>query len=938
MTTTAGLAPSFVAWRSAFRRREVQCPWPGPRPLNWKDNDAVLCGRDDDCRRFRSAVDANRLVTLTGVSGVGKTSLLLRGLVPELRESGYFVGVCRDWSGTADADDAVDYLARTVRRGLLDGRYDPWPDGADFFWALNGRHGERAVIVLDQFEELARAGRDTRSRAFRDELFDVLAEVNRRTSIKLVVSFRQEHLHEVEAFERQAAAYSTRHYLLEPVAIEFVPDLVHGGNLSGHPNAIDEAAEKEVVALWMEAVDASPTSTLSLLFLQAFLYALHASGEGAEITLASIERYRAARRIAGASSVECFEDALRAAVDVKIGRCRSAAQEVGVDTHLLEGTASLLGRVVGHLSSGGFKLLREARDLAGVVMAAELNNLRQGMRGRNEALRGTPDGPVSPQQEREIFDVVLPAVLGWDGTDVAEGDDRGAVAGDGDSRVDLLNVGRAEVAKLADEIREREGGRLREVSWVERLHLEATAPINWPEVTSGPMLGMPPAAVYIEEVRRFAFALAWLHTGELVRLTSPGRRDTMVALVHDGFGSALEGWSKEISADPSGALYALTAPKGADFWWVGGASDPDLSRLLGATELGGGFLPEFDGNAGALEDATNDAVVQPGQLGVPPGRVLVNLRWRGASVHAAFRHVAFVNCDLRGTYFMQCLFAGVSFVNCLLDGAMFSDCVIVGAPSEAGSDWSLDAPQFLLPVTDDRFAYFAQYRREDPSDERKTSRSLLLPVAGRPAVLADEAALTADLHRIGVEPGGLVFYGGRISSLTVRSAAFADDGCVSFRETAGSGLEVVEVQSGARYEIAGSTLRHVAFSRSREGADESHSLLDISVVGSAVAQMWIGSGLRGRFDSRDSMLLHLWNGSPAVHARVAEAKYHGLVNVEIDPEAKGTALIQGEEPYGLQEVDPDGDALGRATRMDYVRNAARIDELERARGDGAAGP
>ena len=49
-----------------------------------KDDRELLIGRADDADRFSSEVQSNRLVILTGESGVGKSSLLNAGLMQEL--------------------------------------------------------------------------------------------------------------------------------------------------------------------------------------------------------------------------------------------------------------------------------------------------------------------------------------------------------------------------------------------------------------------------------------------------------------------------------------------------------------------------------------------------------------------------------------------------------------------------------------------------------------------------------------------------------------------------------------------------------------------------------------------------------------------------------------------------------------------------------------
>src|ERR1700724_4768979 len=104
----------FNTWRARLYEKETECLWPGPRPLRSTDNAALLVGRDDDKRNFVRETRDRRLVFLTGPTGVGKTSLLEVGLAGELRAARYVVGICRNWAGSADAEDPVDFFAAKV--------------------------------------------------------------------------------------------------------------------------------------------------------------------------------------------------------------------------------------------------------------------------------------------------------------------------------------------------------------------------------------------------------------------------------------------------------------------------------------------------------------------------------------------------------------------------------------------------------------------------------------------------------------------------------------------------------------------------------------------------------------------------------------------------------------------------------------------------------
>ena len=98
---TAGV---LAEWQARFRALN-RCPWPGPRPLlDSEGRGAVpaevseyeriearrqLRGRDLEVADLAMACMSNHLVVVHGQSGVGKSSIINAGLVPEnLRRTG----------------------------------------------------------------------------------------------------------------------------------------------------------------------------------------------------------------------------------------------------------------------------------------------------------------------------------------------------------------------------------------------------------------------------------------------------------------------------------------------------------------------------------------------------------------------------------------------------------------------------------------------------------------------------------------------------------------------------------------------------------------------------------------------------------------------------------------------------------------------------------
>ena len=876
-------------WRERFDELDY-CPWPGPRPLRKGDPEAWLVGRHETRQEFRRTMHPHRLVLLYGLSGVGKTSLLRAGLIPDLERNGSTVHFADKWGGGYTTDVGT-FLAEKLRLGTDAGAFED----------LDSTFKDKGVIVLDQFEELVRYRPDTASK-----VIDFILDLNRRLSIKIVVSFRSEYLHELAQLGHRAVLYSSVEYALSEVDDSAAEKALLSGN-KVTPESIDVETARTLAENWQaareharqEAAPDDPFGRVGLLHLQAMIYALYFANGGQPLTSVSVlgpgspEERQAGEPGRGADA-GAFRVALQRAVDFKLIHCEQAARElVGadlVDGSLTVGARWALARSVGHLSSAGYKLIRGAHELATLAMGVDYESLRDGL-ARNHS-------PLTHEQEQALFEAVFAAAHVGEPTDDAEAMTSG----------DLLDVGRDVLATRADELDNT--ARQPQDCWSFRIDDgEATSFVNDPgEVTCGPMMGLTAADVLMEEFRRFAFALVWLDASALVRVTRPMGGAAMVSLIHDGFGPALVRWTERVGGRPEGPLSAITAPRGASFMWAPGPALISEARP-----------PTLSGD----EDGP---------------RLLVNLRWVGGSVQADFDRVAFVNCDLRGSAFLACRFSGVTFVNCLLDGAIFSDCIFAGEQADVShqAGWSEVEPDFVIPAPMSLVESHARQRR---GLERPWQAALLSPLSGAPAVpfrgepsaqmvrFADKDRPTEQRRLlVRFDPGGVAIYGGRISTLVMRNCYFDEGGGLSLRHTTGSGLELVEVRdSPGRLEIFGSAVRHISVSP-RVG-ESARARIDVRASQSALAQIWVGPRLTGTFAVTDSRLVHAWNGSPAnglepgVDFYVAgDSVYHGLLDVTVKGGAPIGSGLQREDGAELW-TQGFGDQLHR---MDYRRNPAQL--------------
>jgi hypothetical protein len=224
-------------------------PWPGLDPFDETDRE-YFHGRAAEAGELLRLVRREPLTVLFGRSGLGKTSLLKAGLFPLLRGED-----CLPVYVRLDHADGTPALREQIFRGLqaacdADRVQAAQPAGDESLWSFFHRRdaefwSERnrpvtPVIVFDQFEEIFTLGQETeesraRSAAFLAELGDLVesrppdvvrealeAETTaarrfdfKRSTVKLVLSFREDFLAEMEGLkERMPSLMYNRFRLL----------------------------------------------------------------------------------------------------------------------------------------------------------------------------------------------------------------------------------------------------------------------------------------------------------------------------------------------------------------------------------------------------------------------------------------------------------------------------------------------------------------------------------------------------------------------------------------------------------------------------------------------------------------------------------------------------------------------------------------------------
>lgn len=226
-----------------------QNPWPGLRAFTERDQNFFF-GREEETAELFALLQRSPTLVLYGRSGLGKTSLLLAGLFPRLRQSSFLPVRLR-----LDHGPGAPPLARQITQALaaeLDRAevQAPRPGDGESLWEYFHRRdvdfwGPRnrllvPVVVLDQFEEVFTLGQKddaaaARVGAFAAELEALLEHLPpaairdrleehpeealrydlQRQSLKLVLSLREDFLPHLDTWRAQVPSLLPCRFRLE---------------------------------------------------------------------------------------------------------------------------------------------------------------------------------------------------------------------------------------------------------------------------------------------------------------------------------------------------------------------------------------------------------------------------------------------------------------------------------------------------------------------------------------------------------------------------------------------------------------------------------------------------------------------------------------------------------------------------------------------------
>jgi formylglycine-generating enzyme required for sulfatase activity len=259
-------------------------PWPGLFSFTESDAD-FFRGRDGEIDALHCLVDRGRLTVLFGLSGLGKSSLLLAGLFPRLRRQ-YVLPVYlrlgfQDGAQSLRLQTLTEIANEAARCGVEAPAFKPDQTLWEYFHARDAdfwderNHLLTPVLVVDQFEEVFTLGRRNKTLAASTETFLIelgdLAEgrppaslqamletmpgdVSRysfaRHHYKVILSLREDFLPELESLKVRIPALALNRYRIQRMNGEAALEVV-----AQAPHLIDESVARQVVRFVAAATD-----------------------------------------------------------------------------------------------------------------------------------------------------------------------------------------------------------------------------------------------------------------------------------------------------------------------------------------------------------------------------------------------------------------------------------------------------------------------------------------------------------------------------------------------------------------------------------------------------------------------------------------------------------------------------------------------------------
>jgi len=229
---------------------EPSNPWLGLASYTEQDKERFF-GRERETAEVLRLIERDALTVVFGRSGLGKTSVLQAGVIPQLQGAAYFPIAFRlDYSGQR-LSPVKQLIARAREAALASGlelEEDPGEDADTTLWEFfhtiefwSPRNDQlKPILFIDQFEEVFTIGRNVRAAAeFLEQLADLIENripraVQERVektgkplgidaagrNYKVVLSLREDFVSKLDSLRSSMPAIMRNRFSLEPLSGE----------------------------------------------------------------------------------------------------------------------------------------------------------------------------------------------------------------------------------------------------------------------------------------------------------------------------------------------------------------------------------------------------------------------------------------------------------------------------------------------------------------------------------------------------------------------------------------------------------------------------------------------------------------------------------------------------------------------------------------------
>ena len=245
-------------------QKVFQNPFPGLRPFTIEESH-LFFGREGQSEEVLNNLSENRFVAVIGASGSGKSSLMYCGLVPILY-GGFTADAVSDWKiiTTRPGDQPVQNLARSIAGAFEEAKENDSDISHELTLAtlqrsslglaeaidqIQGRGKANILLMVDQFEELFRYKRLTKTEASFNEsesFVKLLVEAVRQTRVPvyIVLTMRSDFIGECSQFQELTRLINESNYLIPQMTREDFRSAITGpvavGGAQIDPNLVQQ--------------------------------------------------------------------------------------------------------------------------------------------------------------------------------------------------------------------------------------------------------------------------------------------------------------------------------------------------------------------------------------------------------------------------------------------------------------------------------------------------------------------------------------------------------------------------------------------------------------------------------------------------------------------------------------------------------------------------